>query len=69
MRHTSPCVSLAVRRAPALTALLLAGCTRLRSDDDESGDRELTVLAAASLTDVFEDLADRVRGRRTTARR
>jgi len=47
---------------PALAALLLlaplAGCG---SDDDGNGsgdDRRLVVLAAASLTDVFEDLAD-----------
>lgn len=58
MRHTDRMtLSRSTVVALALPALLLAGC----GDDSEStdaGDRELTVLAAASLTDVFEDLAD-----------
>ena len=47
---------MAVRRALALLVLLLpvSGCG---SGEDDAAQPELTVLAASSLTDVFEDLA------------
>ncbi len=49
------------RATSALTALLLAGSLAACGSDDDAPDgadsSELTVLAAASLTDVFEDLA------------
>lgn len=71
MRHTSLMTShrVAARRVTtALAALLLAGSLAACGSDDDAGDgadssgsgdetTELTVLAAASLTNVFEDLA------------
>jgi len=45
---------MAVGRALALLAVLVVGCG---SGGDDAAQPELTVLAASSLTDVFEDLA------------
>lgn len=71
MRHTATMkahTSAAHRVTTALAALLLVGSLAACGSNDETGDdvaegtdsadtRELTVLAAASLTDVFQDLA------------
>jgi molybdate transport system substrate-binding protein len=59
VRHTRRVTSLRSARAACLLAILLLATTACGGDDAGDEGREVTVLAAASLTDVFTELGER----------